>query len=44
VKQAEVMQNHENANICNNGDGEARRRKYKKLQLGDGQAYDRSSD
>jgi hypothetical protein len=43
-QQAEVIQNHENANVCNIGQGEARHRKYKRLKLGGGQAYDRSSD
>jgi hypothetical protein len=42
--QAEVMQNHENANFRNIGQGEPRQRKYEKLKLGGGQAYDRSSD
>jgi hypothetical protein len=43
-QQAEVIQNHENANVRNIGQGEARHRKYKRLKLGDGQTYDRSSD
>jgi hypothetical protein len=43
-QQAEVIQNHENANVRNIGQGEARHRKYKRLKLGGGQAYDRSSD
>jgi hypothetical protein len=30
--------------VRNIGQGEARHRKYKRLKLGDGQAYDRSSD
>jgi hypothetical protein len=44
-QQAEVIQNHENANVRNIGLGEARQRKYeyKRLKLGGGQAYDRSS-
>jgi hypothetical protein len=41
---AEVIRNHENANIRNTGQGEPRHRKYKILKLGDSQAYDRSSD
>jgi hypothetical protein len=41
---AEVIQNHENANVRDMGTGEARHRKYKRLKLGGGQAYDRSSD
>jgi hypothetical protein len=40
-QQAEVIQNHENANIRNIGQGEARHRKYKRLKLDGGQAYDR---
>jgi hypothetical protein len=43
-QQAEVIQNYENANVCDIGTGEARQRKYKRLNLGGGQAYDRSSD
>jgi hypothetical protein len=43
-QQAEVILNHENANVCNIGQGEARHRKYKRLKLGGGQAYNRSSD
>jgi hypothetical protein len=43
-KQAEVILNHENANVRNIGQGEARHRKYKRIKLGGGQAYDRSSD
>jgi hypothetical protein len=38
------MQNHDNENIRTIGQGEARHRKYKRLKLGGGQAYDRSSD
>jgi hypothetical protein len=39
----EVIQNHENANVRNIGQGEARHRKYsyKRLKLGGDQAYDR---
>jgi hypothetical protein len=37
-QQAEVNLNHENSNYRNNGQGEARYRKYKTLKLGDGQA------
>jgi hypothetical protein len=40
----EVILNHENANVRNIGQGKARHRKYKRLKLGGGQAYDRSSD
>jgi hypothetical protein len=43
-KQAEAIQNHENEHVRGIRQGEARRRKYKKLKLGGGQAYDRSSD
>jgi hypothetical protein len=43
-KQAEVIQNHENEHVRNLGQGEVRHRKYKRLKLGGGQAYDRSSD
>jgi hypothetical protein len=37
----EEATNHENVNIRNNGQSEARHRKYKRLKLGGGQAYDR---
>jgi hypothetical protein len=40
-QQAEVIQNHDNNNVRNIGQGKARHRKYK---LGGGEAYDRSSD
>jgi hypothetical protein len=43
-QEAEVIQNHDNENVCNIGQGETRHRKYKRLKLGGGQAYDRSSD
>jgi hypothetical protein len=43
-EQEEVIQNHENANVRNTGQGEARHKKYKMLKPGGGQAYDRSSD
>jgi hypothetical protein len=42
--QAEVLQNHENKHAGGIGQGEARDRKYKRLKLGGGQAYDRSSN
>jgi hypothetical protein len=42
-QQAEVILNHDNENVRNTGQGEARYRKYKRLKLGGGQAYDRSS-
>jgi hypothetical protein len=35
-QQAEVIQNYENANVRNIGQGEARHRKYKRLKLGGG--------
>jgi hypothetical protein len=42
-QQAEVIQNHENAVVRYNGQGEARHRKYKRLKLGGGHVYDCSS-
>jgi hypothetical protein len=42
-QQAVVVQNHENEHIRSIGQGEARYRKYRRLNLGNGQAYDRSS-
>jgi hypothetical protein len=41
-QQAEVIQNHENGNVRNTGQGAARHRKHKRLKLGGDQAYDRS--
>jgi hypothetical protein len=35
-QQAEAIQNHENANVRNIGQGEAQHRKYKRLKLGGG--------
>jgi hypothetical protein len=43
-QQAEVVLNHDNKNVRNIRQGKARRRKYKRLKFGGGQAYDRSSD
>jgi hypothetical protein len=43
-QQAAVILNHGNENVRYIGQGEARHRKYKRLELGGGQAYDRSSD
>jgi hypothetical protein len=43
-QQPEVIKNHVNPNVRNIGQGEAQHRKYKRLKLGGGQAYDRSSD
>jgi hypothetical protein len=37
-QQSEVIQNHENANVRNIGQGEPRHMKYKRLKLGGGQA------
>jgi hypothetical protein len=42
-RQAEVILIHENPNVRAIGQGEPRHRKYKRLKLGGGQAYDRSS-
>jgi hypothetical protein len=42
-RQAEVILNHENPNVRAIGQGEPRHRKYKRLKLGGGQTYDRSS-
>jgi hypothetical protein len=43
-QQAEAIQNHVNPNVRNIGQYEAQHRKYKRLKLGGGQAYDRSTD
>jgi hypothetical protein len=43
-KQAEVIQNYEDEYVRGIKKGEARHRKYMRLKLGGGQAYDRSSD
>jgi hypothetical protein len=43
-QQTEVIENHENEHAHGIEQGEARRRKYKRLKLGGGQAYDRLSD
>jgi hypothetical protein len=40
---AELILYHQNPNECAIGKGEARHRKYKRLKLGGGQAYDRLS-
>jgi hypothetical protein len=42
--QAEVILNHVNPNVRSIGQGEAMHRKYKRLELGGGQACDRSAD
>jgi hypothetical protein len=43
-QQAEVIENHDNENVLSIGQVEVRNRKYKRLKLGGGQAYDRSSN
>jgi hypothetical protein len=43
ITDAEVILNHDNENVRNIGQGEGQHRKYKRLKLGGGQAYDRSS-
>jgi hypothetical protein len=43
-QQAKVIQNHENEHVRSIGQGEARHRKYKRLILDGGLAYDRFSD
>jgi hypothetical protein len=43
-RQAEIIQHRENEHVRGIGQDEARHRKYKRLKLGDGQAYYRSSD
>jgi hypothetical protein len=42
-QQTEVIQNPENENVRYIGQGEDRHRKYKRLKLGGGHVYDRSS-
>jgi hypothetical protein len=39
-KQAKIINNHENANVCNIGQGETPHRKYKRLTFGGGHLYD----
>jgi hypothetical protein len=41
-QQAKVIQNHDNEHVRSIGHGEARHRKYKRLKLGGGEAYERS--
>jgi hypothetical protein len=41
---AEVKPNNENEHVHGIGQGKARHRKYKRLKLGGGQAYDCSGD
>jgi hypothetical protein len=42
-QQAEVIQIHDNENVRNMGQGEARHRKYTRLKPGGSHVYDRSS-
>jgi hypothetical protein len=42
-QQAEVIQNHDNENVRNTGQSKANHIKYKRLKLGGGKAYKRSS-
>jgi hypothetical protein len=42
-RQARVILNHENPNVRAIGQGEARHRKHKRLKIGGGQVYNRSS-
>jgi hypothetical protein len=42
-RQAEVTQNHENGHVRSIEQGEVRQRKYKRVNLGGGQAYDRAT-
>jgi hypothetical protein len=42
-QQAEVIQNHDNENVRNIGQGEAPHRMYKRFKLGGGHVYDHSS-
>jgi hypothetical protein len=42
-QQTEVILNHDNEHVCYIGQGEDRHRKDKRLKLGGGQVYDRSS-
>jgi hypothetical protein len=42
-RQAEIIHNHENENVRNIRQGETPHRKHKRLKLGSGHLYDRSS-
>jgi hypothetical protein len=42
-RQAEIVDNHENENVRNIGQGETPHIKHKRLKLGGGHLYDRSS-
>jgi hypothetical protein len=44
MQAAYAIQNHQNPNVRNIGQGEAQHRKYKRFKLGGGQAFDRPSD
>jgi hypothetical protein len=44
LQQAELIQNHENEYVRSISQGEARHSKCKRLKLGGGEAYDRSSE
>jgi hypothetical protein len=39
-QQAEVMQEHEKANVRNIGQGQAQHKEHKRIKLGGGQEYD----
>jgi hypothetical protein len=43
-QEVQVIQRRKNIHVHNTGQGEARHRKYKRIKLGGGQPYDRSSD
>jgi hypothetical protein len=43
-KQAGIIHNHENENVCNIGQSETPRRKHKRLKLGGGHVCNRSID
>jgi hypothetical protein len=43
TRQAEIIHNRENENARNAGQGETPHRKHKRLELGGGHLYDRSS-
>jgi hypothetical protein len=42
-QQAEAIQNHDNEDVRDIGQGEAHHRKHERLKLGGGQVYDRRS-
>jgi hypothetical protein len=44
IQQAQIIQYLDKENVRTIGQGEACHRKYKRFQLGDSQAFDRSSD